>query len=185
MEILLILFGVCIVERCFIFFQRDVSFWKALIPGYNKYVLGKLCNCKKLGIATAIFLLLLIGALIGIYNFEVWIVETYASNGVFVNPATGQLILDVPEHIANWLQVFKYVIIGLAACSITAWSWLMLKFSQMHQKSNWWILLWALCPAIPYTMLAFSKQVAMYGKRYTVKKVESVDKRRKLKRNHR
>lgn len=170
MSILLYIFTICIIERCFIFFQRDVAFWKALIPGYNKYLLGKMCGCKKLGIATAIVLTLCFGTLIGIYCFEMWIVRTHP---IYYSDIAQQFVVEgVTETIVFWLRFMQYALIFLAALSVICWSWMMLKFSQMHKKSNWWILLWAVCPILPYTILAFSKRVAVNCKQYDVKKIE-------------
>ena len=165
--ILFIIMIVCVVDTCIIFSQRDEKWWKALIPGYNRYVFGKLCNSKKLGVLSGIMKIVWNIVLMFIYGFELWIAQTYTMSLYDAN----KLIFEVPASVKDWITILRIVMIVVAAIYMFVWSYLMNKFSQMHGKSSWWIALWAICPVIPLHYFALSKNIAMYGNSFNLERV--------------
>ena len=172
MELLIyLIIFTCCFGRCIMFKNRDVKWWIALIPGVNKYFLGKMSGSKKLGIINGIIIPLWYAGLIGIYQFEVWIIQNYYYQAQVDDYLNGRILVIVPENIKNWIIFLKYAMIVLSVLTVVVWSWMMLKFSQLHKKSNWWIILWAVCPAIGYAYFAFYDLISIDGKLYTLKKV--------------
>lgn len=170
MTFLVIVFALCIFSRCVILHQRGYKAWQGLIPGYNKYLLGKSCNCKKLGTACAIALPVWWAGIIGLYFYEAWLVQTYVQY-MLVNDTQAQLVLILPENIKTWLFVFRYAMIAVSVVTIVIWSWLMLKFSQSNRNTNWMIIVWAVCPVLAYIYYVFKKEFSIQGKMFTNKKV--------------
>lgn len=169
MTILLSIFSIlCIAARCVICQQRDITWWKAIVPGYNKYLLGKLCNHKKLGVACGFLEVIWSCVIAGVYVYEVWLYQTYATGYANTN---GQIILAVPEDIKSTFIILRILVIVIAASYLFVWSVMMWKFSNMHQKSNKWLILWTVVPVIPLCYFALSKRVAMYGEVYDYTRV--------------
>jgi hypothetical protein len=44
-------------------------------------------------------------------------------------------------------------------------------FTVKHQKSRWWVILWAFLPVIPFGYFAFTKTVYINGEILHIKKV--------------
>lgn len=166
---------ICLICRCIIFKKRDVSIKKAILPGVNKYWLGRLVKNKKLGIANCI-------AQVGFwiyfwfcFGLELWIIQNYTE---FItvptdNNAFSRVEVALPENIANLAIYSKYVLIAFAVITIILWCMMMWKFTILHKRSPWWICLWAVIPVIPYIYFAcISDVVSIDGKRYSIKKVE-------------
>ena len=169
MTILLSIFSIlCVAARCVIFQQRDITWWKAIVPGYNKYLLGKLCKHKKLGVACGFLEVIWYCVIAGVYEYEVWLTQRYATGYANNN---GQIILAVPEEIRTAFTILRVVVIVTAALYLFVWSVMMWKFSNMHQKSNKWLILWTIVPVIPLCYFALSKRIAMYGEVYDYTRV--------------
>ena len=160
---------ICIVLRCFIFKQRDIKWWKALIPGYNKYLFGKSCNQKKLGIAAATAIVAWYAILLVTFIYEMWVFRKYAANASVSE--FGQLMVTVPESVKNTLEAFRYIVTSVTLVAIVFWSWMMLKFSEMHGKPKYWVVFWAVCPVIPLAIIALGNTIAVDGKSYKLEKV--------------
>ena len=157
---------ICIGARCVIFKQRDVRWWKALIPAYNKYILGKLANQKKLGIFNAIAQPILYSLLFVAYFYELWIMNNFQVNLYDAN----RIIVEIPDSARIIILTLRYSVIILAAITIFVWSFMMYKFSSMHGKSSWWIIMWAICPAVGFSYFALSDDVYIDNKHYRLKK---------------
>ena len=65
--------------RGIIFYKRDIKWWKALVPGVNKYMLGKLVKSKKLAISNAIVQTIFWTYFIACFSFELWMMMKYSS----------------------------------------------------------------------------------------------------------
>ena len=169
---------ICAICRCIMFKKRDIKWYKALIPGVNKYLIGKIAGLKKLavanGIATTVFWLYFYAC----FGYELWIIQNYAV-GVQTpyDASQGSMIqVAVPKNIANIAIWSKYILIAVALITLILWCMMMWKFTLKHKRSPWWILLWASIPVIPYIYFScISDVVSIDGKRYIIKKVEIKD----------
>jgi len=166
--------------RCVIFQQRDVAWWKGIIPIYNKYIFGKLCNKGNIGIAVGLLELVWYIACYLLMYFEMWVQQTYNAS-----TADGFIYANVSEEVVTiytWLKIgfLVYMIFYLVV-----WCYLMNKFSMMHGKSKNWIALWALWPAAAYCYFALTPKIAMYGKQYELKRVEVATPEKVVKKNER
>lgn len=172
---IMLLSFICAICRSIIFKKRDIKWWKSFVPGYNKYLLGKLVQDKKLAIANAIahtFFWLYFWACFG---YELWIISNYAVG--IQNPINGveQSVVQVavPENVANIAIWSKYILIAVALVTLILWCMMMWKFTIKHKRNPWWIVLWAALPVIPYIYFAnISDVVSIDGKRYSIQKVE-------------
>lgn len=158
----------CIVVTCVIFQQRDEKWWYALIPGYNKYIFGKLCNQKKVGTVLAVANLLWDILLVYLVYFEYQLSANYYA-GMY--DAT-TMILNVPEEMKIQIDVLRIIIMVIAAVYMATWTYVMYKFSAMHGKSPKWVFGWAIAPVFLLCYFALSNKVAMYGKMYVLEKKE-------------
>ena len=107
MTILLSIFSIlCVAARCVICQQRDIAWWKAIVPGYNKYLLGKLCKHKKLGVACGFLEVIWYCVIAGVYVYEVWLYQKYATGYANID---GQIVLAVPEDIKSTFIILKII----------------------------------------------------------------------------
>lgn len=172
MPIFFILSIVSIVSRCVIFKKHDIKWWKGLIPVYNIYTIGKICDSKKLGIANAISQTVLFIVFFLCFGFEIYLISEYAMN-VDDQTFDQAYVVVVPENIANIAIVSKYILVGIAAITFGFWCLMMWQFIKVHKKSAWWILLWAIIPPIAYAAFALSNDVYINGQLYTSERVIS------------
>ena len=165
---------VCALCRCVIFKKRDINPIAALIPILNKYKLGKLTGNKRLGLISGI--LISIFHLVFLFNFglELWIIDQYAYTikQPYNTIDDSQVEAIVTENIANLAIFSKYLLIVSATAALIFWCMMMWRFTMQHDKSPWWILLWAFIPAIPYVYFAFSSIIVIDGKKYIMQKIE-------------
>ena len=177
-EFILICFIVCIITKCIIFSKNNIRWWKGLIPAYNIYILGKIGNTKKIKWINAILLPFTYVYFIGCYIFELWIIRNY-SVLVRVNNSGGMYSSDVrvevPTWVANVSLTTKYILIFLALFAVICWCIMMYKFTKYHKKSTWWILAWAIIPAIPYSYFAVVNTIVVDGKLARIEKVIKYD----------
>ena len=165
---------VCLICRCFIFYKRDEKWQKAFIPGYNKYIIGKISNNKKLGIVNAIMHPVLSLSFFFCFCFELWIIGNYSTSATVPTNTNDASMFQVmiPENIANIAIYSKYFLIAMALITIVAWSMMMWKFTLLNKRSPWFIILWVFVPAIPYMIFAISNTVCIENKIYIMKRVE-------------
>lgn len=173
--LVLILTIICAFCRFIIFKKRDIRGVTALIPGYNKYKIGKLVGNKRLGIANGIAHVVFQLFFIFCFTYELWIIQNYATEiKIPANGITESAIqVNVPQSVANIAIGSKYVLIGLAVITMILWCMMMWKFTMQHKRNPWWIILWACIPVIPYIYFAYINDVvSIDGKRYKLQKVE-------------
>lgn len=153
--ILLMLFVVCMVLRGIIFQNRGEMWIKTLIPCYNKYILGKLSDSKKLGLMVAIA-----NALFYIVTFIKVVLESYIVDAInmYATEITESLSDIVPQNIITANNICEYVVYVSAGIYFILWVTLMRKFSELQQTSTWWMILWGLCPIVPYIYYTFIYQ---------------------------
>lgn len=156
-----------VVAKSIMFHQRDVAWWKAFIPFYNKYVLGKLCGHKVVGAVVGIFEFVWYIAIFILTSYETWIAQNYPS-GI----SNGITYSQVPAEILNNYNIVRISFIVFMLAYMIIWCYLMNYFSKMHGKSKHWIALWALCPGFVYYYFALSPYIVMNGKHYKLQKVE-------------
>lgn len=165
---------ICVVARCFIFYKREIKWWKSLIPGYNKYILGKLSDSKKLGIINAIVQPLFTIYFFVCFCYEVWIIQTYAQLVKIPTDGVSQskIQVAVPEDVAHFAVYSKYGLLVFGIIAFISWCIMMILFTKVNRASYWWILLWAAIPVIPYCYFAARNSVYMNGKYYKMQKIE-------------
>ena len=172
-----ILLIICAVSRCIIFKKRDVKWWKGLIPAYNTYTMGKICDSKKLGLINAIIQTILFIYFFFCFGFELYLISEYAMN---VNLETyQQAYVVVPENIANIAIASKYILVGISAIAFGFWCLMMWQFIKVHKKNAWWIIVWAIIPAIAYAAFAISNDVYINGQLYTSERVIATNENKK------
>lgn len=178
-DFVLICLLICFITKCIIFNKNDISWWKGLIPGYSIYILGKIGNVKKIKIVNAILLPLAYLYFIACYIFELWIIRNYS---VLVRVPNGDtyssdIRVEVPSWVANLSLTSKYILIGIFLVSIICWSIMMYKFTKYHRRTTWWIVAWAIIPAIPYSYFAISNRIMVDGKPARIEKVIKYDRK--------
>ena len=156
-----------VVAKSIMFHQRDVAWWKAFIPFYNKYVLGKLCGHKVVGAIVGIFEFVWDAAIFVLSAYEAWIIQNYPSSN-----ANGILYSQVPAELVNNYTICRIAFLVFMLAYMIIWCYLMNYFSKMHGKSKNWTILWALCPGLVYYYFAINPYIAMNGKQYKLEKVE-------------
>ena len=173
MIILLILLTICAIARGTMFKKRDIKRWYAFVPGYNKYIFGKMINEKKLGIINAILQPLVYVVLAAGLGIELWIINNYGTNVYVPNdPALdANIYVEVPKKIAYIAVSSKYALIAVCIAAAIAWVIMTYKFVKLHKKSTLWCILWILMPVIPYCYFAISNDVVIDGKYYTTERV--------------
>ena len=153
MEFIAFILLICIIIfRGLMFNARDEKWYKTLIPGYNKYVIGKLCDCKKLGIAIAVISCLLFVALISYFSIEIYAIRNYATLAKIpenVNEAS-TVYVTLPAIYLDVLMGIAYASLGIAVIYLVLWTIMTRKFSLKQNKSSWWMFAWIICPLIPY-----------------------------------
>lgn len=169
---LFILLFSCLICRCIIFRKQDKKWWTAMIPGYNKLILGKLSNTKVLGILNCIFHVLLHLTFIFCLSYELWVIDKYAQE-VQISETQSIVQVLVPVYIAKISQIAIYLLIGFMIIACIVWAMMMWKFTLTQKRSPWWILLWVIIPIIPYIYFANTSIIYCNGKKYIYKKVEA------------
>ena len=172
--IISILTFICIIDRCIIFKKCNVKWGKSLIPGYNKYILGKLSNKKKIGIVNAILHPIYYIYFIFCFMLELYVIQTYNSQVVVPinSDLDSKVYVSIPDNISNLVLYSKYILLVVALLTMIFWCIMMWNFTKQQKRSPWWILLWFAIPVIPYTVFANSKTIIVDGKKYTMKRVE-------------
>ena len=169
MELILIILITCTILRAVIFNQRGEKPWKAVIPLYNKYILGKLSDTKKLGIITAIFCALTYIILILSYSIELMMLSLIPSGTEFSNESFSEYI---PDTLTNANDASKILLLLVAIIFVFSWSLMMRKFSEKNKANTWWIIGWAISPIICYIYFIFihkyfytiDKEIIVYTK---------------------
>lgn len=171
---IILLTTLCMFCRCIIFKKRDINPICGLIPILNKYKLGTLVGSKRLGLITGILISIFHIAFLFAFGLELWIIDNYAYSvkQPYNTTDNSQIEAMVPTSIANLAMFSKYLLIAIATAALIFWCMLMWRFTIQHDKSPWWILLWAAIPAIPYIYFMFSSIVIIDGKKYVIQKVE-------------
>jgi len=157
------------------FKKRDLSVKKAMLPGVNKYWIGRLVGNKKLGIANGIAQVGFWTYFWACFGYEIWLIQNYATYVTVPtdNNAFSRVEVALPENLANIAIWSKYILIAFAVVTIILWCIMMWKFTIQHKRNPWWICLWAVIPVIPYIYFAYiSDVVSIDGKRYSIQKVE-------------
>ena len=166
---------ICTICKCLMFKRRNIRWWYAIIPGLDKYTIGKLVQNKKLAIANCISYLVYMIVYITNFFYNIWIIANYSVDAKIPEDIQEQSVVNValPKNIATSIYVINYAIIIIGLITLILWCMMMWKFTVMHKKNTWWILLWALMPVIPYIYFTASSDfVSKDGKLYTLKKVE-------------
>ena len=173
-DVVLLLIATSIIFQCIILNRHQEKWWKGLIPGYNKYMLGKICEHKKIGLVNAILVPLTHACFIACYFYEVWIIKNYAVQvkiPLSDTEASTQIQVIVPQNVANIAIYSKYALMVLVFATLIFFGILMWFFTVKHQKSRWWVILWAFLPVIPFGYFAFTKTVYINGEILHIKKV--------------
>jgi hypothetical protein len=159
---------ICIVAKCIIFYQRDAKWWSALIPFYNKYKFGKWVGKKVLGVIVALLEFAWYCIIYAITYYQNFLISNYYA-GMYDST---KMILNIPAEAQTLVMVLRIALIVVAAAYLFSWSYMMYKFSSMHEKPSWWIFGWAIIPAIPFAYIVLGNQIAMNGKKYVYVKKE-------------
>ena len=178
MTFLTVILITCTILRAFLFNQRGEKPWKALIPLYNKYILGKLSDSKKLGIITTIFCALTYIAALFSYYVELMMLSLIPSGTDF---STAKVKDYIPDDLVAINDASKIIMLIFAIIFILSWSLMMRQFSEKNNANTWWILGWAICPIISYIYFIFINNyyytVDKDLVRYEVKMVSEKEKR--------
>ena len=157
--VLLFALFLCVIMRGIIFQARDEKWYKTLIPFYNKYILGKLCDKKIIGITVAVLSALTICAFIGTAIYEFDCIENYAEYATVTNNGKTELYVTLPEIQTNILNISSYVTLGIAFIYFAMWTWMMRDFSVKNGKSSWLLFAWAILPFTVYVYFAITPKV--------------------------
>lgn len=163
MEFLILMTFICmIIFRGILFNIRDEKWFKTLIPSYNKYILGKLCDSKILGIIVAISSSLTSLSIISYIALEAHIIQNYATLAEIpknVNDLS-TIYITIPKDYLDILSVLSWLVIIFAVIYLVTWILLTRQFTKKNDCSTWWLILWVICPVIPYTYFSvFNKTV--------------------------
>ena len=161
-----------IIFRAILFKKYKEKWWKALIPGYNKYIYGKLCDKKRLGKINAVLIPLVKFYFYFCLGVEFWIIENYATRVQipYNDEIQSKIILSVPESIKNISILTKNVLIVLMIIALIFWAIMMYHFTIKNKKPKWWIILWVFIPVIPIAYFAFNNTIYIDGKVRKIKK---------------
>ena len=181
LEVLLIFIIIGGLARAIIFKKRDTKLWQAFLPVINKYKLGIMANSKKLGIINAVAFPIFVSYFTACIGFELWIMNKYSAYiQVPVDmDLDSKIIISAPDYINNIALYSKYLLIAIGLFTWIVWCMMMWKFTMIHKKNPWWIVLWATVPPIPYIYFAAIPDIAIDGKLYTMKRVEVEEKNEK------
>ena len=153
MIFIFVAFIICIIARVKIFWDRQEKGWKALIPFYNKYVLGKIIDNKKIGIIVSIFEFLFIGIISLCIYIEYIILEKIPYTITDID--NFNLTDYVPQSLLTSNSIFKILLIIIAVLYFISWVILTYKFSDKQNSNTWWMLAWAIIPVVPYIHYAY------------------------------
>lgn len=169
---------ICAILRAVLFNQRGEKPWKALIPFYNKYILGRLCDAKKLGIITTIFCFLTHFSIIFTYYIEITMLSLIPAGTDF---STAKVKDYIPDDLVTSYHTSQILMLIFMIIFILSWSIMMRQFSEKNNANTWWILGWAICPIVSYIYFTFINNyyytVDKELVKYEVKKVNENEKR--------
>ena len=170
---ILALMCICVACRCILLRKYDVKWVWGLVPGLNKYKLGKLTKSNVLSIILCIMSMLTLAVFGFCFGYEIWIIKNYSTQiKIPVNGSNlSKIEVVVPNDVANIAIWSKYILIGVAAVTLIFWCIIMWKFTIQQNRNPWWIMLWAIIPVIPYIVFAASSNVVIDGKKYKLQRV--------------
>ena len=149
----------CTIIRCVLFYKREQGWWKALVPFYNKRVLGNLCDSKKLGTIVSFISFIFYLTVFLAISIEFYILDSL--NNITLSEIeieTFNIYDYVSVEAISANSVSKLFLLGIAILYFIVWAILMRKFSEKNTSSTWWMLLWALVPIVPYVYFSFIKK---------------------------
>lgn len=138
----------CVIFRTKLFVQREVAWWKAIIPGYNKYILGSLSDSKLLGFVCGL-------------------------SRVCLNLVILAYLITATKQLPA--SVLSILFIVFTVTSFVSWTIMMKNFSVKNNKSSWLMFIWAI---FPLAMYIYFTQVSKYryinGTTYKIKELKEV-----------
>jgi len=153
MDVIIVLWLVCVGCRIKLFVDRYEKGWKALVPFYNKYILGKTINEVKCGKLTALTNFLFITAFWICVGVEWAIWSSLPSEIVDIEN------FNINDYVSTSLLtsdvVCKVILLITAILYYVSWVILTYKFSDKQGTSTWWMVGWGICPLLPYIYYAF------------------------------
>lgn len=141
-----VLLGIFIVDtilRGILFNEIGIKWWKAIIPLYNKFVLGKEVEDSSLGLILAILTPIFYTYYIFCLGVEMFILRTYSTQATIGD--TTKLEVLVPKSVATLSLYTKYWLLVFIVGMVALWLGLMYKFSKKYTK-KWSTILWIIPP---------------------------------------
>ena len=152
---------VCLVAKCILFANRDIKWWKGLIPFYNIYIFGQTAGKKRLGLEMAILLFTWVGFLLFVYYYEIYIISSYIDTY-----NAGSLL--VPQGTMTSLMIFRCILVALTIVCFVIWEIIAYNFTKRHISDKWkrivMTAIWGIMPAVAYVFFACNKKVYKNGK---------------------
>jgi len=145
------------IFKAILFSKRHERKIKAFVPIYNKYIIGKLCDKPKLGLATGIFNFLNVALFIAYIILSYFLVLDYSVYGELY-AASSRIYLSVPDNLIIVYNITRYGWLASASLTFILWAYLMRCFSIKNNKSSWWMFVWAICPIVGYIYFATLRQ---------------------------
>ena len=163
MTLISILFIICVLLRIKLFTDRYEKGWKALIPFYNKYIIGRTINEKRWGKITALTNFIFISILFSCVGIE-YAILTKLPNEI-TNVETFNLSDYVPNTLITGNTILKILLSVSGIIYFISWIVLTYRFSDKQNSTTWWMLGWGILPVVPYFYYAFiNKTVFLAGK---------------------
>ena len=134
-----------------LFSKREEKWYKTLIPGYNRYTIGKLSDSKKVGLIAGISNVLFQIIFLLYLGLELQLLET-GQLVVYEDKIVGIASSDTIATLMNY--VLPYAWYAMALIAWLSWVWMMRKFSIKQGSSSWWLFAWAICPIVGYIYFA-------------------------------
>ena len=152
-DIILIFTLLSILFRGKLFKDRDIKYRWTFMPFYNKVILGKLSESKKLGIATATssFITTMLLGICVYVEYSIWTMLPQGEIDISVFKVEDY----VPQAYITANDVLKILLLIVAAVYFIAWVALMYKFSEKQDASTWWMIAWGIIPIIPYFYFSY------------------------------
>lgn len=176
---------ICVILKAVLFNQRGEKAWKALIPFYNKYVLGRLGDAKKLGIINTIFCFLANAAIFFTYYIELVMLSLVPVGTDF---STAKVKDYIPDDLVASYHASQVLMLIFVVIYFFSWALMMRQFSEKNNANTWWILGWAVCPIIGYIYFIFinnyfytiNKELVKYEvKTISEKEIRTINKNKK------
>ena len=140
-----------LIIRGVLFSKREEKWYKTLVPGYNRYTIGKLSDSKLVGLIAGISNALFILIFLIYLSLEAYLLE----NGMLVvqnDQIVGIAASDTMAFFMNYILPYAWYAMALIAW--LSWVILMRKFSIKQGASSWWMFAWAICPIAGYIYFA-------------------------------